>query len=370
MKVLLVAPNPPDRVGGIATWTKSMLDYCQGREEIDLQFQNTSNNLPQKQSLKSKFAHIAVGSIDSIWILARLSVNLIKKHPDVVHYTSSAAYALYKDYIAVNLCHIFRIPIVIHWRFGRIPELCTQTNWEYRMLMKVMKQADASIVIDKSSYESLKERAIKKLYCLPNPISQSLQIIAEHIDVSELQSKRNKREVTFVGHLLPTKGVTELVSAVANMPDVPKLNLIGPFFDEAYKAEILEIARRRDGGSWLNLAGELSRDDVFVYLKKCEIFCLPSYTEGFPNAVIEAMAIGCTIVATTVGAIPEILGDDCGVTIPPQNEQAIIDAFTYIFNNEERAMQMGTNAHKKVLSEYVLDKIFQEYYRIWSAVVA
>ncbi len=370
MKVLLVAPYHPTKVGGIATWTKSMLDYCQGRKEIDLLFQNTSNNLPKRQSLKSKVTHILIGSIDSIWILIRLFVNLLTKHPDIVHYTSSAAFALYKDSIAVSLCHFFRVPIVVHWRFGRIPELCQQNNWEYRKLIKVMKMADASIVIDKSSYESLNGQPIKKIYCLPNPISQSLQKIAENIDVIQLQRKRNKREVTFVGHLLPTKGVSELVTAVANMPDVKKLNLIGPFFDDAYKTEILNIANSRDDGNWLNLTGELSRKDVWWYLQKCEIFCLPSYTEGFPNAVIEAMANGCTIVATTVGAIPEILGNDCGVTIPAKDVQAIIDAFMYIFNNEDSAMQMGFNARRKVLSEYIFDKVYQEYCKIWSTVIA
>jgi len=55
-------------------------------------------------------------------------------------------------------------------------------------------------------------------------------------------------------------------------------------------------------------------------------FILPSYTEGFPNVILEAMALGKPIIATSVGAIPEILSEECGVVMKPRDQRDIEQA--------------------------------------------
>ena len=372
IKVLLVAPYHPTKVGGIGTWTKNILDYCSDRHDIQLVFQNTVNNLPKRRSLKNKLFHIFIGCVDSLLILVLLFWNIIIEKPDIVHYTSSASYALYKDYIASVICKIFKVPFVIHWRFGRIPDLCKQRNREYRALIKVIKNSSSSIVIDKLSYKALEDMGlIDKVCCIPNPISPKLQTIAQEIvKIGSTNVVRNKGEILFVGHILKTKGVSELVSAIANTKEIEKLTLVGPFFDEVYKQELTDISSKRDSGKWLNIVGELKREDVFNYFLSCGIFCLPSYTEGFPNVIIEAMAHACPIVATKVGAIPEMLEDNCGTVIVPENIKNLEEALVSMVNNYEESINMGKNACNKVLSLYTLDKVFSEYYNLWSKLLS
>jgi glycosyltransferase involved in cell wall biosynthesis len=56
---------------------------------------------------------------------------------------------------------------------------------------------------------------------------------------------------------------------------------------------------------------------VARWLAACDVFCLPSHSEGCPNVVLEAIACGRPVVATTVGGIPEVVNEQCGVLVPP-----------------------------------------------------
>lgn len=77
---------------------------------------------------------------------------------------------------------------------------------------------------------------------------------------------------------------------------------------------------------------------------KCTVFVLPTYTEGFPNVVLESMACGCPIVATSVGAIPEMLDGGAGIVIEPRNVEQLRDAVAWVLENPERAAEMGAQA--------------------------
>jgi glycosyltransferase involved in cell wall biosynthesis len=61
-------------------------------------------------------------------------------------------------------------------------------------------------------------------------------------------------------------------------------------------------------------------------MRAADIFCLPSYTEGCPNVVVEALACGRPIVATKVGGIPELVRPASGILVPPRDSAALREA--------------------------------------------
>lgn len=369
-KVLLVSPYSAKDIGGIGTWTKIMLDYCKDRDDVQLCFQNTASRLPKSKSNKYLISHIVIGVLDSVSILMRLFCNMVRHKPDIVHYTSSAAFALNKDRIACFIVRqLFRKQFVIHWRFGRIPEIIESKSKECHGLIKVVKAASASIVIDKRSYFSLQKIGALNVFNLPNPISIALQNESESLNVVRLQQEREMGTVLFVGHVIRTKGIVELVKACAECSDVKKLVVIGSCIDESLKKELNIIAAKRDDGQWLKWEGVVMREKVFDYYRKCNIFCLPSYTEGFPNTVIEALANAAPTIATNVGAIPEILADSCGICIPSRDIGALKDAITTALSNATKSIKMGINGREKVLKEYTIDEVYQGYQGIWDNVL-
>jgi hypothetical protein len=88
---------------------------------------------------------------------------------------------------------------------GRILELKTLNNWEWKLILKVWDVADSVIVMDRKSYDVLKGEGLDKYY-VPNPLS--LPII-EKIDKERHQKQKVPGKILFVGHVIPSKGVFE-----------------------------------------------------------------------------------------------------------------------------------------------------------------
>lgn len=364
LKVLLVSPYNAKRVGGIGTWSKSILDFFDNSNKYEIVFQNTYNAL--KGNLQSShIRRILVGVEDTALILVKLFFNLLIKNPDVVHYTSSASLALMKDKMAVFIAkNVFRKRFVIHWHFGRIPELCDNKDKEYDKMMYVVRKADANIVLDEKSLQSLLNEGCRNVVSIPNPMTSAIFGATKNNNMTSANDNRHDGEVLFVGHVLETKGVFELVKCCADCLEVKKLILIGPVLPEV-KEQLLTLSQKRSDENWLVFKGELLREDVYSYYRSCSLFCLPSYTEGFPYVVLEAMAFGCPIVATDVGAIAEMLQNNSGLVIKPRNETELAGALKKMLSDKGLRDTMGKNAFSRVMSVYSHEVVFKQYESLW-----
>ena len=363
-KVLLVSPYNAKRVGGIGTWSKSVLDYFEGSKEFSIIFQNTSNIF--KGNINTgRVSRVFWGIEDTLIIIIRLFYNLLIKRPDVIHYTSSASLALMKDYLAITLAHkVFKKRFVIHWHFGRIPEICNRRDKEYRRLMNVIRMADKNIVLDEKSLHALLNEGCDNVFCIPNPMTSALYDATKDKDITKANKERQKGEVLFVGHIIENKGVLELVKSCANCAEVKKLILVGPVLTPM-KEKIIKLSLNKPKPGWVEFKGELQREDVYSYFRKCTIFCLPSYTEGFPYVILEAMAFGCPIIATDVGAIPEMLQEGSGQIIEPRNELQLTEILNKTLLDKEQRDKLGTNAYKRVMSVYTREAICGLYAKTW-----
>ena len=212
----------------------------------------------------------------------------------------------------------------------------------------------------------LKNNGFENVVYIPNPISESLKQMAESVNFDT--KIIDVGSFVFVGQIIPTKGVYELIEACCSVKGIKQLILIGPV-NKAFKNELASLASKSNHGDWLSWKGEISRKDVFKYLYSANALCLPSYTEGFPNVILEAMAIGCPVIATKVGAIEEML--DCGkygkagICIDPYNTIQISQALEYCIFNTEEIKRLAVLGNKKVRTHYTLDKAFKEYEKIW-----
>jgi glycosyltransferase involved in cell wall biosynthesis len=124
------------------------------------------------------------------------------------------------------------------------------------------------------------------------------------------------RLILFAGRVVPAKGLRELMAAWLGLaPADPHLELAvvgqGPLL-----RELLERATSAECAQRYHAPGALAARDVATWMQACDVFCLPSYTEGHPNVLVEALACGRPIVATPVGGINEIVDHDKGVLAP------------------------------------------------------
>lgn len=366
MKLLLISPVPPP-IGGIASWSVNFLNYySKNKNKWEIFHQNTaikSRNITNNHLL----ARIFGGIRDTKRILTELQTNLKIIQPQVIHLTSSASLALFKDLMIVWVAKRKKISVVIHFRFGRIPQLAQIRNWEWHLLCRLIKQSSIIIVIDQKSFDTLKNLGFQNIENIPNPISNELEETLKLYSSTLVERKTGK--VVFIGHVVPSKGIFELVEACVLIPQIKELYIIGPYEIEI-KEKIMALAKKKNNGIWLFFTGTLGREEIFNQLRTTSLMVLPSYTEGFPNVVIEAMAMGCPIVATNVGAIPDMLDCEsdypCGICVKPHDINELKNAMVRLINNPEQAKSIGENGKKRVLEHYTFSNISQQYEKVWN----
>jgi teichuronic acid biosynthesis glycosyltransferase TuaC len=136
--------------------------------------------------------------------------------------------------------------------------------------------------------------------------------------------------VVYVGRLDVDKGLIELIESIATLrARRPTLHcyIVGNGPDGP---QLLEAITRLNASDAITLVPPTS--DVALWMAASDLVALPSYREGCPNVIIEALAAGRPIVATNVGGIPELMDDTCGRMVPPKDVSALTQALDEVLS--------------------------------------
>lgn len=357
-KIALVAPVPPP-YGGIANWVVMVSEYVKRQDKAEFSHINIA---PKKRDLDGRTLwDRVVGQGFAMFAQKRTLKKAFQEQKiDVVHMTTSGQLAVIRDIQMLKLAKKKKIPSVYHIHFGRIPEIAKNNSREWKYIKRAMRLASCVMVIDEKTKISIQEYLPEtNVCCVPNPF-----------DVEKIQSfmkdVQNEREIVYVGWVIKTKGVEELLTAwdeVRQAYPEWKLRLIGPCEETYY-----ETLKNNFSLEQVVFDGEQLHDVAMEKLSKASIFILPSYTEGFPNVVLEAMALEKPVIATDVGAIPEVL-QNCGIVIPAKNADAIVNSLKQLLTSDALRNELGKKGKEKLLQEYTLEKVVEEYVRVWNEVL-
>jgi glycosyltransferase involved in cell wall biosynthesis len=138
--------------------------------------------------------------------------------------------------------------------------------------------------------------------------------------------------VVYIGRMDVKKGLRELVHAAVSLHSGrPKLHvyLVG----EGPDRPVIESAiQANSAAGYIHALPGCSFDNVAVWMAAADLVTLPSYMEGCPNVVLEALACGRPVVATSVGGIPEIMSRECGLLVPPRDPIALAEALASVLD--------------------------------------
>lgn len=353
LRLLLVAPLPPP-VGGIARWTSMLLTELTNRADVTV----THVDSAVRTRPVAEFGPIlrlvsGIRSFANLWPRVRSRVG--GQRFDCAHLVTSGSWGLVRDLVLVTMLRRHSVPTVVHVRCGRLPELLPTRNWEARLFALVANRASAVVVLDSRS-----ERALKSY--LPAVRSR---LIPNFAQVPVPADSKRERTFLFVGHVIPAKGVRELLEAWRSVSHSGwRLVIAGPM-NRAFADDL-----KRDFGELpgVQFTGELTSMESRREIERAGVVVLPSYTEGFPNVVLEAMMAGTAVIATDVGAIPDMLSGDAGIVIAPKNSAAVASALDKCIQEPETLVRMGQRARSAAVARYSPDAVIAEYLRLWSDV--
>jgi glycosyltransferase involved in cell wall biosynthesis len=211
----------------------------------------------------------------------------------------------------------------------------------HRLMNRWIRRVDSIQCISRYTYE--------KLIAAGYPASR-LRRIPNAVDLSRFRTTGRPGggvvRVAYVGRLRHVKGVSVLVDAwheLAAARDGARLVIAGD--GELREALVAQVERLSLGGS-VELAGEIT--DVPGLLRETDVYVQPSFQEGLPNSVLEAMAAGLPVVATRVSGNEDLVTDGHnGLLVPPGSPTALAAAIRRLIDDPALARRMGERSQER-----------------------
>jgi glycosyltransferase involved in cell wall biosynthesis len=277
----------------------------------------------------------------------RLAVALVRHRPDLVHVHTSDFTGFWEKSLLARVARSAGRPVVLHLHGGSFDAFLLglgrrRAAWARRAL-----QGAACVVVLSEAWRPIVARVAPAahLVVLPNAIDTRL-----FAPPSPPPPRRDATtRLLFVGMLSARKGVDDLLAALATLDSLDwTLDVVGgeEFAGERARAE--SNARRLGLAERVRFRGPLFAADKLARLHAADVFVLPSRSESFGIANLEAMAAGLAVVSTETGAIPEYIESGVhGLLVPPGDVAALAAALHAVGTDPALRLRLGAAARRR-----------------------
>lgn len=288
---------------------------------------------------------------------------LVFRKVDVVLIFSSYGFSAIEKGIMVLIAKLFGKYTVLSFRSGRMIENIEKSKYFKWFVKKIINNSD--VLICQSEYW---KQFYKKISEAPD---EKFHVVKNWIDVTSYngnikQKKSNDTvNIVYMASLSRNKGIYDIITMVDEFRDDfsntrfvicgggPELKIIRG------KVNLLKLE------NIVELRGWVTGAEKFEIMNESDIHVLPSYFEGMPNSIIEAMASGKPVVSTKVGAIPEIVVDNnTGFLVDPGDIKGLRSALVKLINNVKLRSIMGKSGREYVLNNHDIKVVWKELYAI------
>lgn len=161
--------------------------------------------------------------------------------------------------------------------------------------------------------------------------------------------------VLCVGRLTPAKGQHLLVDAVARLGAEGRdvhLHVVGAGVD---RESLERQTARASAGRWVTFEGAVNQDGIRSFYAQADCFCIPSFAEGIPIVLMEAMAMAIPCVTTHITGIPELIrGGVDGLLVAPSDLDGLVDALRSLIDDPTLRRRLGASGRQRVIERYDL----------------
>lgn len=268
---------------------------------------------------------------------------------------------------AVRLAKSFKLPSGF-WAIGSdVNDFAKYNRINYYLSRKSIEESNIIFTGSKDLENKIRQYSTKplnvKTFYKGIDVSNFRELPPKSDLLKRLGLNEGRRYILFVGRLVYDKGIYELAQAFSivskKYPDID-LILIG---EEIEKEKLAEKFEQEGILKRVLFKGMIPYKEVAYYMKASDLLCLPTWAEGLPNVVMEAMATGIPVVATNVGGIPEVLEDGVtGLSVPAKNVEKLAKAVIRMIEDEDLREECIRNAKELIYEKFDVKKnVFQLY---------
>ncbi|CCE24406.1 putative Glycosyl transferase group 1 [Methylotuvimicrobium alcaliphilum 20Z] len=350
----MAGPMPP-AIGGMATVLQDLQNSSLSKL-FELEFFNTYKTTPQDRSL-----FVAIKSKLSLW--KKWCVLLNNRDKSIAHIHTCSGFTFFLDGVLVCLSKMLSVPVVIHIHGARFDQFLKNLNPFLLMIVRWIFARCSKIIVLSEYWESTLKKIIG---------NYQFRIVQNGVPIySQLPERLDhtgKVDILFLGNLCQRKGVFDLVSAMEYV-DGAVLNLVGGEEDVGVIQKISEQINASNLEDKISFHGPQYGEEKNRFIVKADIFVLPSYAEGLPISLLEAMAMGLPVIVTPVGSIPSVVRNNHeGIFVEAGDIEGIANAINKLVKDEALRLRMGSLARSRCEEQFGIEKTVAKLLSIYSEI--
>lgn len=337
--------------GGIASVVKCYHKaYSRNKDAYNLNFTLLRTYYYKDKGPLAELFILVKAIFQCIWYLSSRRI-------DVVHIHSSAGVSFARKTIFVYICKAFGKKTILHLHASRFYDFfLPQGGLKKKWINTVFKKVDLVIALCsdwethiRAHYPEVNVRTIH------NPVDlQQMEF------TPKIKQERDFR-VIFVGFLIESKGIKDLLNLARQLKDQGKTHIK---FILAGKGElenyILDYVARHELEQQVNYIGWVSGDTKDQLYRDADLFFLPSYKEGMPMSILEAMSYSLPVVSTNIAGIPDLIDNGKnGFMLKPGDIEGFNQKISQLAASPEMLAQFREQSYKKV-SDFDTEKILKQ----------
>ncbi|MGC9550986.1 glycosyltransferase family 4 protein [Vibrio metoecus] len=330
MKKILVISVPNYAKGGVASVVSTFMknNYINSRYNISYYFTHEPSGYFKKH-------------LSFFYFLIRFPFFLHCNNFDGAHVHGSLKGSFFRKSCFLFWIKMYKIPVIYQCHAAQVDEFFSNSIKKY-IVSKIFKQYDLRLCLGnywKSNFENITEL---KWNVLHNPVSTFSIKKSQHEDFNLL----------FMGELSKRKGIRDLIEAFSLVKnDKAKLYVAG----NGDISSLTDLCNKLGIEKRVKFLGWIDSEKKSSLLSIADVVVLPSYAEGLPISILEAMSASVAVITTPVGAIGDAITHDVsGMLIPPGNIHELAKAINILASDKTKRLELATLGKEK------FDQLFQE----------
>lgn len=289
---------------------------------------------------------------------------MLFKNFSLVHIHLSSRASFFRKSFFILLCHLFRKPIILHLHGSEFKIFFDEelSGWKRVLALKIFNSPTVIVTLS-DEWNAWVSSTVTR----PEVIT-----IQNSINPPELQVgvSKNRQQILFLGRIGTRKGAYDLIEAmvevVAKCPDV-----ILKMGGDGELEQAGQMAREKGVAGNIEFVGWVRGEDKARLLAESGIYILPSYNEGMPMSVLEALSVGLPVISTMIGGIPEQVQDQVeGLLIEPGDIKGMADSINTILSDQAVYDSMSAAAKLKFDSQFSADIILPQLESLYARVLS
>ena len=276
----------------------------------------------------------------------------------IFHIHGSSYNSFHRKYIYFRILKFYNVKLIYHIHGAEYHLFNESSNIKTKEKIKYFIN-NVDCVICLSSYW--------KDFFLNHFNPKKIEVVANIVAIPKIQKlpSNDRLNFLFLGHISERKGVWLLLEVIESMKEQLKGQVIFDFGGNGEIEKFQKLIIRKKLQDIVNFIGWVSDNKKVDYLNKADVFILPSYNEGLPISILEAMTYSLPIISTKVGGIPEVVKDKVnGLIIAPGNTHALEKSISFVLKNKDELKSLGKCSFDLVkphLPEQVKVKLIKIY---------